>query len=93
MSCWYSPVPAVAHFFYFFNSMSRHFFSLCQKYLSEIFSSIFVTSDIAVIYWDDPMLINDYVNPISIPAQQDNEWLKSGTPVRVCGWGDIQEQC
>merc|ERR1712110_155462 len=36
------------------------------------------------------MMINDYVKPITIPPKQNDEWMEEGTPVRVCGWGDIQ---
>merc|ERR1712135_218683 len=38
-----------------------------------------------------PFILNDYVVPISLPPAQPlgQSWMAAGTPVKVCGWGNI----
>jgi len=45
-------------------------------------------NDISVLAFSSNFSQNNNVKPISMPSQQNNEWLPSGARVHVCGWGN-----
>ena len=38
----------------------------------------------------EPFEINDFVKPLSLPARRDREWIKEGTKLKICGWGETK---
>merc|ERR1719471_2163790 len=52
---------------------------------------LFILNDISVLGFETPFTLNDYVVPISLPPAQPlgQSWMAAGTPVQICGWGNI----
>ena len=48
-----------------------------------------IQNDISLLTFQYHFTLNEYVVPIALPPAQTDEWMLSGDPVRVCGWGNI----
>jgi len=52
------------------------------------YNSNTIANDIAVLTFASSLNFNEYVQPISLPTAQSDEWMTPDTPARVCGWGN-----
>ena len=41
-----------------------------------------------MLKFETPLIFNENVKPIPMPAARGDEWMSPGSKVRVCGWGN-----
>ena len=57
--------------------------------IHEQYSKDTMINDVGLIT-HAPFEINDYVKPLPLPARRDREWIKEGTKLKICGWGETK---
>ena len=55
----------------------------------EAYNKDTMINDIALVTHSS-FQINDFVAIIPLPARRDKEWMKEGTKLKMCGWGETK---